>query len=275
MKKLMTSLFVGLTFIVSAQTFEGTIKWSMKMDITDPAVKAKMAEGQRKMNDPANQAKMKELQAKMNDPQFKAMMESNPQMKATMEKMMQGASSGDMMGSMMPKGMIVKVKGDNSLVTMDGGVMSGDFLHTPDKSVRLDRESKTYSVMPSGKAPATTENNYTVTKTTETTTILGHTCTKYVITPKEEHNNAGVSNIWTTTDFKGLDMKAFARQQMSKGRSMFYEGMEGLPLKVETTTPQGNMVMEVTDIKRETLSSSLFTIPSDYKETQGMFGGVR
>ena len=48
-----------------------------------------------------------------------------------------------------------------------------------------------------------------------------------------------------------------------------------MPLKVESIVPQGNMIMEVVDIKRESLSSSLFTIPSDYKETQGMFGGVR
>ena len=45
------------------------------------------------MNDPATQAQMKEMQEKMNDPEFKAMMESNPQLKAQMEaamKMMQG-----------------------------------------------------------------------------------------------------------------------------------------------------------------------------------------
>src|SRR5262249_47645484 len=98
MKKLMMMLLMFATAKVWAQNFEGTIKWSMKMEVTDPELKAKMADGQQKMNDPANQAKMKELQEKMKDPQFKAMMENNPQMKAMMEKMNQGAASGDVMG---------------------------------------------------------------------------------------------------------------------------------------------------------------------------------
>src|SRR5882672_11219105 len=109
----------------------------MKMEITDPKLKTQMAEAQQKMNDPATQAKMKEFQEKLKDPKFKAMMESTPQMKAMMEKMTQG--NGDMMSNMMPKGMIIKMKDGNSLTTMDGGIMAGDFLHTADKSVKLNR----------------------------------------------------------------------------------------------------------------------------------------
>jgi hypothetical protein len=37
-------------------------------------------------------------------------------------------------------------------------------------------------------------------------------------------------------------------------------------------TPQANITMEVTDIKREPLSASEFMIPADFKETSGMFG---
>jgi hypothetical protein len=35
------------------------------------------------------------------------------------------------------------------------------------------------------------------------------------------------------------------------------------------------MTMEVTEIKRESLNAADFTIPSDFTETQGMFGGPR
>src|SRR3954468_426261 len=88
-KLLMNKLLIAvLTLAVSsawAQSFEGIIKWSMKMEVTDPAMKAKMAEGQKKMNDPAEQAKMKKMQEQMNDPKMKAMMDANPAMKAQME----------------------------------------------------------------------------------------------------------------------------------------------------------------------------------------------
>ncbi|MBS1487524.1 MAG: DUF4412 domain-containing protein [Bacteroidetes bacterium] len=274
MKNIIIAAFALATLSLNAQSFEGTIKWSMKMDITDPAMKAKMAEGQKQMNDPATQAKMKEMQEKMKDPQFKAMMEQNPQMKAMMEKAMQGASGGDMMGSMMPKQMIVRIKGANTLTTMEGGMMAGDMLHTPDKSVRIDRENKTYSLLPSGNGQHNEDTKPTVTKTSETKSILGHTCTKYIVT-SSEHNMEVKVSLWTTTDFKDIDLKAFSQQRVGKGQSLTYEGVDGVPLRIETATKQGNMVMEVTDIKRESLNASLFTVPSDYKETQGMFGGMR
>jgi hypothetical protein len=260
-----------------AQTFEGTIKWTMKMEVTDPALKAKMAEGQQKMNDPAQQAKMKQMQEQMNDPKMKAMMDANPAMKAQMEKVMkmQQGGEGDMMSNMMPKGMIVKLKDGNSLVTMDGGMASGDFLHTADKSVRLDRENKTYSVMPSGDGKgAENHEQPTVTKTSETMKILGYNCTKYIVTMTERGQTI-TTNMWTTTEIKGVDMKAMAKQRMGRGQSMFSDKVDGVPLKIESSTPQGIMIMEVTEFKRESLNAADFTIPADYKETQGMFGGPR
>lgn len=271
MKKLLIAVFALASAQVWSQSFEGTIKWSMKMEITDPKLKAQMAEAQQKMNDPATQAKMKELQEKMKDPKFKAMMESNPQMKAMMEKMTQGG--GDMMSNMMPKGMTMKIKGENSLMTMDGGMMSGDFLHTKDKSVHIDRENKTYSVMQGGSTnPASaSETKPTVTKTAETMKIMGYNCTKYIVTMTERGQTV-TTNMWTTTEIKDIDLKAMAKQKMGRGQSMFYEGVDGMPLRIEAGTPQGQMIMEVTDFKRESLSASDFTIPADFKETQGMFG---
>ncbi len=269
------ALFAVVATQVSAQNFEGTIKWSMKMEITDPALKAKMAEGQQKMNDPATQAKMKEMQAKMNDPQFKAMMENNPQMKAMMEKMAQGGGS-DMMSNMMPKGMIIRIKDGNALTTMDGGMMAGDVLHLKDKNeaIRLDRQNKTYSIMTSSNGPgqrASEETKPTVTKTSETMKILGYNCTKYVVVMTERGQSV-TSNLWATTEIKDIDMKAFAKQRMGRGQSMIYEGVDGIPLKIESNMKEGTMVMEVTEIKKESLNATDFTIPSDYTETKGMYG---
>ncbi len=277
MKKLMIAMLTLAVSQVWAQGFEGTIKWSMKMEITDPAMKAKMEEGQQKMNDPANQAKMKELQDKMNDPKFKAMMESNPAMKAQMENMMkaQQGGGGDMMSNMMPKGFTVKMKDGNVLTIMEGGMMAGEMLRQKDKdqTVRLDRDKKTYMVMPSGGGGqgAASGPQPTVTKTSETMKILNYNCTKYVITMSERGQTI-TSNMWTTTDIKDIDVKAMAKQRVGRGQSLFYEGMEGVPLRIESSTPQGSTVMEVTEIKKESLNASDFTIPSDFTETKGMFG---
>ena len=103
MKKLILFLAAVACIHVNAQTFEGTIKWSMETEILDPAMKAQMEKSKAMQNDPAMQEQMKQFQEQMKDPKMKEMMESNPQMKAQMEKMMKMAQSGDM-SNMMPKG---------------------------------------------------------------------------------------------------------------------------------------------------------------------------
>jgi hypothetical protein len=232
-----------------------------------------MTEGQKMMNDPAQQEKMKKMQEQMNDPKMKAMMDANPAMKAQMENIMKMQQGGDP-SSIMPKGMTLKLKDGNSLVTMEGGMMDGDILHTKDKSVHLDRQNKTYSVMPTGDMSGQTRPQPTIAKTSETMKILGYNCTKYVST-MTEGDHVVTSNLWTTTEIKDIDLKALARQRMGRGQSVFSENLEGVPLRIESMTREGNMVMEVTEIKRESLNAADFIIPPDYKETQGMFGGPR
>jgi hypothetical protein len=277
MKKIITAALLLIAMQAQSQTFEGTVKWSMKMEITDPKMKAQMEQGMKQMNDPANQAKMKEMQEKMNDPQMKAMMDANPQMKAQMEsaiKMMQGGG----MSSMMPSSFILKTKGGNTLSIIEGGMMPMDVLHLKDqdKTYRLDRKNKTYSLMahgnPQGQQDQATKPEVKVTKTNETTKIIGYNCTKY-IAAVTEHGKTINQIFWTTKEIKDFDMKSLIKQRAgSANQQMFYEGVEGVPLKIEMVTPQGNMTMEALEMKRESLSASDFVLPADYKEVQGMFG---
>ncbi|SHH14578.1 protein of unknown function [Chryseolinea serpens] len=276
---LLLLLTVTLTHHIHAQSWEGIINWTMKMEITDPQMKAQMDAAQKQMSDPATQAKMKEMQAKMDDPQFKAMMESNPQMKAQIENMLKAAQGGNL-NSMFPKGMQIKVKNNNSITKMDGGMMSNwEVLHLTDKNTtyRLDRENKTFSVMPQYTADKDKEKvDYKVTKTSETTKILGYTCTKYAVesTSKdpEAKKYAMTQFFWTTTDIKGIDLKSLSKQRMGNSQqSLFYEQIEGVPLKIEMNMPQGHMAMEVTELKKQSLPASDFEVPAGYKEVKSAF----
>jgi len=266
MKKLsiMVMMLLG-AFVTFSQSFEGTIKWSMKMDITDPATKAKMEEAQKKMSDPANQAKMKEMQAKMNDPQMKAMLDANPQMKTQMETAMKMMAGGDM-NSMMPKGMTIKVKNNNSLTKMDGGIMDKmEILYLKDKneSVRIDHAAKSYSILPSGSGEnKTTQPEATVTKTSETMKILNHTCTKYTVDVKEPNGKTAQQIFWTTKEID-IDLKNLANQKAGRSQ-FFYKDIEGVPLRTEMVMPEGKMTMEATEIKKESLPASSFQIPAGY-----------
>lgn len=271
MKNILTLLLVILGVNVNAQNFEGTITWSITTDIKDPKMKAQMEQAQKQMNDPAMQAQMKEMQEQMNDPQMKAMMESNPQMKAQMEKIMSMTAGGGM-DSMIPKGLMVKIKDQNTLTHMDGGMMVGDILYLKDKdqSYLVDRENKTYSLIGKGEENAN-DMTATVIKTSETDKILGHNCTKYKVEMKEQGKPI-TQYIWATTELKGIDMSGLTKQKMNGRQSLFYEKIEGVPLKMEMSMPEMEMVMEATAIKKETLSADQFIIPSNFKEVKGMMG---
>lgn len=269
MKKVILILSLVLIMMVGrTQSFEGMIQWTIKMDITDPQVKAQMEEAKKKANDPANQAKIKEMQAKMNDPQFKAMLESNPQMKAQIDAMMKMLTGGDI-NSMMPSAVVVKLKGTNSLTSIQGGIMDkNDVLHLSDKdqTYTINHAAKTYMLM--SKNNTTSQEKPKVTKTSETTKVLGHTCTKYIIEKAAPDGKTMTTNYWSTTEIKDIDMKALAKQQMGKDQAFVYPDVEGVPLKMEMMMPQGTMTMEVTDLKKQSIPSSDFVLPAGYTETK-------
>lgn len=267
MKKIFGLLLVMVTVSLHAQNFEGTITWSINTEIKDPKMKAQMEQAQRQMNDPAMQKQMKEMQERMNDPQMKAMMESNPQMKAQMEKMMNMSSGG--MESMMPKSLVIKIKNQNTLTQMEGGMMTGEILYLKDKeqSYHVDRENKTYSVLGKGESEKPMEAK--VTKTTETATLLGYKCTKYKVDMTEQGKSI-TQYIWATTDLKGIDMSGLSKQKMNGGKSIFYGEIDGVPLKVQMSMPEMEMTMEAKEIKKGSLPSNEFVIPSNFKEVKWM-----
>ena len=273
MKKL--SIMMALIVMVitgHSQSFEGTIKWTMKMEITDPKVKAQMEEAKKKMNDPATQAQMKEMLAKMNDPQMKAMMDANPQMKTQMEAAMKMMAGGDM-NSMFPTGMAIQIKGENSLTKMEGGIMDkSEILYHGDKnlSTKIDHAVKTYTPMNTytDKPETASKTTPKVTKTSETKKILNYTCTKYIVESTDSKSKVTRQIFWTTKQID-IDMKKLAQHHV-RDNQFFYENIDGVPLRTEMIMPEGNMTMEVTDVKKESLSSSIFQIPAGYKEVKGI-----
>jgi Domain of unknown function (DUF4412) len=237
-----------------------------------------MEAAQKKMNDPETQAQMKALQEQMNDPQMKAMMDANPQMKKQMEAALKMAQGGGDVNSMMPKGMTTKIKNENVVTTMEGGFMGNmEILYLKDKntSYSIDREAKTYSIMPqnSGDDASDKKLDVKVTKTNETTKVLNYPCTKYIVEMTNNEGNTLKQFIWTTTAIKDFDLKSLSHQRMGSNNQMalFYEKIEGVPMRVEMPNPQGRMLMEMTEYKKQSLSSADFTIPSGFKEVPSKY----
>ena len=271
MRKSILFFFVTLASAVYAQDFEGTIAWHIKADIKDPKMKTQMEQAQKQLNDPATEKKMKEMRAQMEDPQFKAMMESNPQMKAQMEKMTTLAAGGNVY-DMIPKSMMVKIKNGNALTKMDGGMLSGEVLYLKDggMSYHIDRENKTYSVLDK-KGEDNRSSKTTVTRTGEVEKILGYSCYQYKVEIPEKGKTI-THWIWATPEIKGFDMKGFNAADGRGNRSSYYSEIEGVPLKMEIIMPEMDMTMEAASVKKESLPAGDFVVPSGFREVKGMFG---
>lgn len=281
MKKIIFAFALMLVVMMGrTQSFEGTLTWSMKTEIKDPKLKKQIEESKKKANDPANQAKIKEMEEKMNDPQFKEMMEKNPQMKAQMEAAMKLMAGGGDMSSIMPTGIVARIKGSNTLTTIQGGMMDKtEVLHLADNDMTytINNVAMTYVAM--DKTDPKIHHHNKIEKTSETQKILGHTCTKYIVkqTPTKDPTNSGpnmnpysasTTNYWVTTDIKGIDMAALARQQMGREMSFIYSEIEGVPLKIELINDSADITMECTEVKSESLPASIFVLPAGYTETK-------
>lgn len=109
--------------------------------------------------------------------------------------------------------------------------------------------------------------NIKVEKTDETKEFLGYTCKKYIATI-EKNGVTTKMEIYTTDK-----IKAISNQTATLGDSF-----EGFPLFMTIEAGQQGVSMiftiEVTDVKKETVSSEVFdmTPPEGYKETDNLGG---
>lgn len=265
----MKKLFALVTLVVgcaagslAAADFSGTINWSIRVDITDPEMKKQMDA----QSSPEMQAQMQAAREAMNSPEMQEMMKANPQMRETMEKQMKAAGKP---GGLFPKSSTLHIKGQRSLVRTEGGPAAGDVLTWADKDVsyQIDREARTYRKFDTDAVKESLDGKFKVTPTKETTKVLGYTCKQYLIETTDAESKMQWS-VWTTEDIKGLDAKTLKRLRMGQGGGGpdIFGKIDGVPLKVEATTPQMKMQMTATSVKQETLPDSLFELPSGFKE---------
>ena len=267
MKNLLLAFLMILSVAVLGQSFEGTLVWSIKTEITDPKVKKQMEQA----SDPA---KVKEFEDQMNSPQFKKMMEQNPQMKEQMERTLAMMKSGGGMEAMMPTKIKVRIRKENSLTMMEGGMLDGtEVLYLKDKneSITINRKNKTYTVDKDDNV-ADPNSNAKVTKTNETKKVLNYTCTKYLV----ELNSGGKltkQEIWATTEIKDLDFKALASRKVTNNSEggFFYKEIDGVPLMMVMNSPEMNLTMQASEVKRESQPAGDFVIPSGFTEVKSPY----
>jgi hypothetical protein len=211
---------------------------------------------------------------------MKAMMEANPQMRAAMEaqiKMAEDAAAGrgqdeDMMTAMMPKRVRAQVKGERSLIVMDGGAFAMEILNRDAQNREIyliDRAGKTYSRVPKPAAeeakPANAVQNYTVTKGGASQKILGYTCEQYLV-DYTQNGQKGKAVIWATDDIPGLDADTLAGMRFGEEDAGYFRSIEGVPLKMEMSLPQMRLTMTAQEMQAGGVADAVFELPAGFVE---------
>lgn len=240
---------------ILGQDFEGHISYK----VTIP-VNSKTQQASQELNTPENKEKMKQLEAQMKSPEFQKMLEKNPQLKTQIEAALKIQAGGGL-ESLAPKSVTIYVKNGNTLNKTEGGAQKSEMLHLKEKNInyQIFPERKVYWVLQNTGTKDSTKQLKAL-KTAETQQILGYTCTKYIV---DDHTTTMI--FWTTNQIKGIDYKHLM-QQYQQSNSQGIQGLQGITLKMEFKTVQGNVVMEATELIKETLSASLFTIPAGFTE---------
>ena len=245
------------------------MKWSISFNSPSQASGANATQ-----LSPGDQAKINaaitQMETQLQDPNV----QSNPTLKATLEqriqmmKSMQSGGSTGGMGSML-KGFTIKIKNGNTLTHMEGSLSSnGDVLRLKSigKTYLIKNDSKTYSVQP----PPATNTKQGITKvvpTSETRMILSYNCTKYTVTVTRD-TSVQTMFMWVTKDLKEFDYKSFhdASSGGDQSTAEALSKLDGAPLRIESNRAGRMFTMEVTEITKQALPDSDFSIPADYTE---------
>lgn len=177
----------------------------------------------------------------------------------------------EMMNSMAPSSYTYHVRDNKIKFIMEGGMtsaMMGDILIDGDDGnsyMLKDSEEKALR-FPQKSEDENSEVN--VEKLNETTSIQGYECTKYKVVTSTSEGDV-TQMMWVTPELR-IDINRDAFQSSTAAGNLAMKKIDGMPLKIESRIPMGNMRMTMTasDIKWEKIDQSEFEIPSHYKVEQ-------
>jgi len=266
-----TCFFFAIYLSFAQASFEGTIKWSIKMTPTGSSTAAPV-ELTDKQKEELKES-IAQIESQLNDPQMQAMLDSNPSMKVTLMRQLQTMKEmqGDVVvNNLLPRSFTIKMKDGNSLTTVEGITSSMiDVLYqkVTDKTFYIKRDAKTYSVASKHTKTAEDSSIVTVAATAETKKILSYNCIKYIVTLSNKGEKQTM-NVWATKDLKQFDVKSFHNSNIG-GNNSFSEAfkkIDGISLAMEMSEQGQTIKMEVIELKSGVLPAADFTVPADFKE---------
>ena len=190
---------------------------------------------------------------------------SDPQKEAEIQAMLKSLSeqTGDSEPHVLLNQITIKLKDGSSLVDMSGDAdpTANLYLFQRDKNrlYLVSHSDKVYRDVTS----LVEQDQVSVVRTTEIQRILDYNCVKTIVSTKNLEQT-----FWTTEEIKNFDLRGLIRQSLAPGvlrETLFYEGIGGVPLRIEIKNETSTQIMQVTEIRPEKLDSNDFSI-ENYKE---------
>jgi hypothetical protein len=185
----------------------------------------------------------------------------------------------EMAKAMLPTGFVLKLKGENSRLSTEGGMMAAMFgdvvTHAASKKTFfLNDAAKTVTLISDQEQlPSPAASDYEITEGNDPRSIMGYDCKHYVVTSKVDASIR--MEFWMATALRVKLAKTSSTGLLVQ--SGMY-GLEGLALRSVVDQLGMKMVVEATAITPEILPAALFEMPKAYKVIDRMpamfdFGG--
>ena len=174
--------------------------------------------------------------------------------------------NADALKGMLPDKITYKLKGNKARVRMLNSSIT-DLLVLPDKkqAYSINHDEKTAMQFDSKmfdvnlKSKIDKKSLPKITATTETETIAGYKCKKYIMEITEPSTGMKLmSSVWAAKDLK-------AEMPDIKGVNLLNaKGVDGFPMKIEMNVLLYSLEMAVVSVKKEKIPASEFTLPESY-----------
>lgn len=165
----------------------------------------------------------------------------------------------DMMSSMMPKEMVIRIKGTKSRTELEMGMMGSTIVLTDNKDnstvTLMDIMGRKFAMKIDEKTAEEQRNKlpqYTIQETTETKDIAGYKCKKATLTDK---NTKEVVTLYYTEQIPYI----------GNNMNNQFKGIKGFPMEYATNMNGVSMKIKVRSVTGENISDDLFTVSKEYK----------
>jgi hypothetical protein len=244
-----------------AQSFEGVLRYKINYDYEDSVRQQKTLSQRALAESPETQQKVKELKVQLDEYKYGTSARDRIE-RERLDSLVHITLSG---GSKAPNGLLIMIKDGNVLTRMEGGsyVLRKELLYlkNEERGASISASRQNYLYYPSVVPPTPPR----VEKKHEVIQIQGFNCQRYEVELQHKKGYPSKQIIWATKAISNIDRKLFLKIGNGVNQeNMLFDGIDGIPLRVQSFFPGAVTTLELVEIRNEKLRDTEFIIPAGF-----------